>query len=87
MAEEKKPERRITFMCRIQADSVESLIGDLRYFQTEIARGQLTAGVSGGYSSGSIYALRTNPDATHESYFRELEAMLEAEKAQASATS
>lgn len=73
-------ERNQTFMCRIQADSREALIGDLLHFVHRLRSNDLSAGVSGGYSSGSVYAYRVNPDATHETYFRELDEMWEGER-------
>ncbi len=71
------PRRSHEFMCKIGADSQDALVRDLHLMAHDIERGELTAGVSGGYSSGSVYAYRHDPRVTHDSYFAELDAALE----------
>lgn len=74
------PQRAHVFQCKIEGDTLEAVIGELRFFQQRLARGEISAGVMGGCTAGAIYAYRVNPDVTHESYFRDLDAWLEAEK-------
>ena len=71
------PERAHVFACKVGADTKEDLVRELRWLAEQIARDELTAGVSGGYGAGAIYAYRHDPAMTHERYFAELEEHLE----------
>ncbi len=89
MSDEQKPSaprRAHELILQIGADTREGLTAALSQMIFEIETGQLTAGVSGGPSHGSVYAYRHDPAMTHDEYFRQLEAMLARERAaQASA--
>lgn len=75
------PHRAHEFICKIGADTKEDLVAELFRFAHMIERDEITAGVSGAPSAGSIYAWRHDPEQTHESYFAELDAALERERA------
>jgi hypothetical protein len=74
-------ERQHVFMAKIQADDKRGLVAELRFLAQRLERNEVSAGVSGGVTSGCIYAYRENPDQTHENYFRELDEEFETEKA------
>lgn len=63
-----QPRRAYKLELKIEADDLESLIGYLRSFETELYMEKVTRGVSGGYSAGSIYSLDVDPTITHDSW-------------------
>lgn len=75
------PHRAHELICKIGADSKDGLIAEIENFARRIAMNDITNGVMGGYSSGAIYSYRHDPDMTHDRYFQELNAKLEADRA------
>ena len=73
-------ERAHTLISKIGADTEQDLVREVRRFADAIERGELTAGVSGGYGSGSIYAYVHDPEMTHDEYVRQLEALIAKEQ-------
>lgn len=71
-----KPERAYVLDLRVEADSLDDLIGYLRSFETELYMEQVSTGVSGGYSAGSIYSLKINEGVTHDSWWQEMQKYL-----------
>lgn len=67
------PKRAFCLTASVQADTRDDLADALRQMAYQIEREQLTVGISGGPRSGAIYELLTNPDQTHEKYFREVQ--------------
>lgn len=78
-------ERRHVFIAKIQADEAKGIADELRHLARRLERGELSYGVSGGVSSGYAYSYRENPHQTHETYFEQIEAELDADLAKASA--
>lgn len=70
------PRRSHELILQIGADTKRDLVNALRQMALEIDMDQLTAGVSGGYSSGAIYAYQHDPAITHDAYFAALEQKL-----------
>jgi hypothetical protein len=66
------------FACQIGADTQQDLVIELRHLAERIERGEISAGVMGGSSRGSIYAYRHDPAMTHDEYFRQLDERLKA---------
>ena len=62
------PRRAFVLDLKVQADTLEDLIGYLRSFETDLFMNKISTGVSGGYSAGSIYSLSHDPAITHESW-------------------
>ena len=71
------PRRAYVLDLKVQADDLESLIGYLRSFETDLHMGNITRGVSGAYSAGSIYSLDVDKSITHETWVIALEAYLD----------
>lgn len=63
------------------ADTPTHLAWELRYLADQIEREELTVGCSGSPSGGSIYSYKHDPAMTHDEYFRQLDAKLEADRA------
>lgn len=70
------PRRAVRLTLVMDADSRHDLASLLLSMAEQIERGQITTGVSGGYSSGSIYELTEDPTITHDDYFAQLQAYL-----------
>lgn len=75
------PERHHEVAIRIGADTWKDVIAALHHlsfiFDSEGPGHDLT---SGGYSFGMVAVDKTNGDATHDSYFEEVEAWIEARR-------
>lgn len=80
-----KPRRAFRLTLALEADTRSDLASALNSLAYEVDSDQLTVGCSGSPSSGAIYELLRDPDMTHEKYFEELRAYLEAAKASQSA--
>ena len=66
------PKRAFRLTLRLEADDRAELADALRSFADQVDREEVTTGVSGGPSSGSIYELLHDPAMTHERYFADL---------------
>lgn len=62
------PARAFRLTLRLDADDRKELANALFNFADAVARGEVTTGVSGGPSSGSIYELLHDPSMTHDAY-------------------
>lgn len=62
------PRRAYVLDLKVEADSLDSLIGYLRSFETDLYMGKIGRGVSGGYSAGSIYSLDVDETITHDAW-------------------
>ena len=78
-----KPERRHKLIAVVEADTVQDLADRLENMARDIARGELTQGVSGGGTSGAIYSYKVNPEQTHDAYFKQIEEHLRERDAKA----
>lgn len=76
MADE--PKRACRLVLDLQADNRQSLSDALYNMASRIERGEMTQGVSGGYSSGYIYELTESDRPTHDEWARDLRAYLDA---------
>lgn len=76
----KIPSRAFRLTLKLEADNKHELANALINMAHQIERDQLTIGVSGGYSSGAIYELLTNPEQTHQRYFEQLQEYLRDKK-------
>lgn len=76
----KPPERRFVFKLNLGADDRRAIIGALRHIEFLISSEQMTTGCSGGYDCGYDYELRENPEMTHDRFFNELQAYLDAKR-------
>ena len=74
----KSPVRAFRLTLKLDADSREELVSALINLASHTDRGEITTGVRGGPSSGSIYELLSDPDKTHEMYFQEVRDYLDA---------
>ncbi len=72
------PHRAHELIIKIGADTKLDLINELNNFANRIARDELTHGIIGGYGAGAIYSYRHDPNQTHELYFQQLSAILDA---------
>lgn len=63
------------------ADTKRDLARELRHMADLIEREQLTVGCSGGPSAGTTYSYRVSPEQTHDRYFEQVNAWLDAERA------
>jgi len=77
------PKRAHTLVVSMGADTVVDLAWGLRHMADDIERGRLTVGCSGSPSVGSAYSYRIRPEQTHDVYFEQLNAWLEAEAGRA----
>jgi len=73
-----KPHRACRLVLDLEADDRKALADSLYNMADRIERGEMTKGVSGGYSSGYIYELTESDRPTHAEYMRELNAYLDA---------
>lgn len=78
-----RPHRACRFVLDLQADNRQELADALYNMASRIERGEMSRGVSGGYSSGYIYELTENDQPTHDAYFDSLNTYLERRKAEA----
>jgi len=76
MSDVPPPHRRYRFQLDLQADDLKSLVADMRHYTTLLLQERITAGASGGYSSGASYALTIDEDMTHEKWEADLDAYL-----------
>lgn len=60
-----EPRRAYVLELKVEADSVRDLVNYLHHFTTELYAGKISRGVSGGYSSGSVYSLDVDETITH----------------------
>lgn len=75
------PMRAFRLTLRLDADDRAELADALRSFADQVDREEVTRGVSGGPSSGSIYELLHDPAMTHERYFDEVRTYLDEKRA------
>lgn len=75
------PVRACRFALDLQADTRQDLANALYNMASQIERGEMTRGVSGGYSSGYIYELAENAGPTHDEWAQQLRTYLDAKKA------
>jgi hypothetical protein len=73
------PQRAVRLTLKMEADTREALASALFNMAARIDRGEMTAGVSGGYDSGYIYELIERDRPTHDEYFAALNAYLDRE--------
>lgn len=66
--EPKLPRRRFWLKLKVEADTLDDLIGFLRGFETELYMGKVSNGVTGGYSAGAVYNFNEDDTITHESW-------------------
>jgi hypothetical protein len=78
------PKRACQFVLDLQADTRQELADSLYNIASRIERGEMTRGVSGGYSSGYVYELTENEGPTHDEWAANLRAYLDAKKDAAS---
>lgn len=71
------PVRAFRLTLRLDADDLHELACALYAIAHHAERGELTTGVSGGYGSGYIYELLSDPAMTHDAYFQELDVYLD----------
>jgi hypothetical protein len=71
------PKRACRFVLDLQADTRQDLADALYNMASQIERGEMTSGVSGGYSSGYVYELIENDRPTHDEWARDLRAYLD----------
>lgn len=62
------PRRAYKLDLKVEADSLDSLIGYLRSFETDLHMGKISRGVMGGYSAGSTYSLDVDETITHDAW-------------------
>lgn len=77
-------ERRHVFICKVQGDNPQALADELQFLAQRLKRGEISYGVVGGSTSGCTYSYRHDPNQTHETYFEQIEAELDADRAKAS---
>jgi hypothetical protein len=77
------PKRACRFVLDLEADTRQDLAGALFNISSRIERGEMTHGVSGGYSSGYIYELTENDTPTHDEWAERLRTYLDEKKAPA----
>lgn len=68
MTKPDEPRRAYVLDLKVQADTLDSLIGYLRTFETDLYMNKISRGVSGGYSAGSIYSLDVDETITHDAW-------------------
>ena len=74
------PERAVRLTMKLTADDRQALANALYNIACQVERGEMTTGVSGGCDSGFIYELIENDHPTHDEYFIQLRAYLDAKK-------
>lgn len=78
---DRKPKRAHELIATFGADTCDGLADELERFADYLRRGQVTAGVSGGPSSGAIYSYSHDPAMTHNAYFEAVKEWLAARAA------
>jgi hypothetical protein len=71
-----QPHRACRFTLDIEADTRDDMVTALENIARQLDRGELTKGVSGGYSSGYIYEYTESENPTHAEYVAALNAHL-----------
>lgn len=77
MAKQNAPKRACRFVLDLQADNRQELADALYNIASRIERGEMTKGLSGGYSSGYIYELVENDGPTHDEFVQQLSSYLD----------
>ena len=72
------PHRACRLTLKMEADTPSELADALRQMARQVERDELTTGVSGGPSSGSIYEFTLDPAQTHDAYFAQVREWLAA---------
>jgi hypothetical protein len=75
------PVRAFRLTLKLDADTREGMADALRDLADQVDRNELTVGCYGSPRHGGIYELLTDPTMTHERYFSELHAYLDAQRA------
>jgi hypothetical protein len=75
------PMRAFRLTLKLDADTREGMAGALRSLADQVDRNELTVGCYGSPSDGAIYELLSDPAMTHERYFAEMHAYLDAQRA------
>lgn len=75
------PRRACRFVLDLEADTRDDIAAALYNMASQIERGEMTQGVSGGYSSGYIYELSESDHPTHTEWAESLRAYLDDKKA------
>lgn len=77
MEGEKKPPRRACrLVLTLEADTRADMVSALENIACQLYRGEMTKGVSGGYSSGHTYEYTEAEHPTHDEYVAQLNAYL-----------
>jgi len=71
------PTRAVRLTLKLEADTRHCLASALYHMASEIERGRMTTGVSGGCDSGYIYELTESDHPTHDEYFEQLRVYLD----------
>ena len=71
------PKRAYRLTLVLDADTQRDLANALWQMSMRIDRGELSTGMSGAPSDGSIYELLHDPAQTHETYFQQVREYLE----------
>ncbi len=77
------PRRACRFVLDLEADTRDDLATALFNLASRMERGELTQGVSGGYSSGYVYELSESDRPTHTEWAQNLRTYLDGKKATA----
>lgn len=76
------PVRALRLTLELGADTRQDMVWALRNLAARVERDELAGnGVWGGATDGGIWELLTDPSMTHERFFAELNAYLDAKKA------
>lgn len=75
------PKRACRLVLDMEADTRRDLADALYNMASQLERGELTRGVSGGYSSGYVYELTESDHPTHDEWAKNLRAYLAERKA------
>lgn len=76
MSDKTKPRRAFVLKLEMQADTRDDLVQDLEQFAHQIDREEISVGVSGSPSGGSIYSLSVDESITHEQYVNAINAYI-----------
>lgn len=71
-------ERAHTLILKFGADSREDMVRALRHLAMQMEKDEISVGLTGGYSWGGMWSYKTDPAMTHDAYFQQLNAELEA---------
>lgn len=72
--------RAHSLIMKVEADTKDDLVRELKHVIWRIRAGEITKGVMGGYSASNIYSYCIDPDITHDTYFEQIDAWLEQER-------